>query len=77
MILYHGSNVEIEKIDLDLCRPYKDFGRGFYLTTIESQAGKMALRTSKIYGGKPVFSGSFLPEIFHSKKWLRKWNIKN
>ncbi len=56
MILYHGSNVEIEKIDLNLCRPYKDFGRGFYLTTIEGQARKMALRTSRIYGGKPVVS---------------------
>ncbi|MCC8162889.1 MAG: DUF3990 domain-containing protein [Lachnospiraceae bacterium] len=56
MILYHGSNVEIEKIDLNMCRPYKDFGRGFYLTTIEAQARKMALRTARIYGGKPVFS---------------------
>lgn len=34
MILYHGSNVAIDKIDLNLCKPYKDFGRGFYLTDI-------------------------------------------
>ncbi|MDR0444070.1 MAG: DUF3990 domain-containing protein [Treponema sp.] len=25
MILYHGSNIEIEKIDLTQCRPFKDF----------------------------------------------------
>ena len=25
MILYHGSNVEIEKIDLNKCRKFKDF----------------------------------------------------
>ncbi|MBQ7078992.1 MAG: DUF3990 domain-containing protein [Fibrobacter sp.] len=34
MILYHGSNCEIEKIDLAMCRPFKDFGQAFYLTTI-------------------------------------------
>ncbi|WP_301745184.1 DUF3990 domain-containing protein, partial [uncultured Duncaniella sp.] len=27
MILYHGSNIAIETIDLGKCRPYKDFGR--------------------------------------------------
>lgn len=54
MILYHGTNCVIEKIDLDKCRPYKDFGKGFYLTTIKEQAEKMAKRVSKIYGGQPV-----------------------
>ncbi len=38
MILYHGSNIEIENVDLSKCRPYKDFGQGFYLTTIKEQA---------------------------------------
>ena len=32
MILYHGSNVMIDKIDLRRSKPYKDFGRGFYLS---------------------------------------------
>ena len=27
MILYHGSNVAIDKIDLSLCKPYKAFGK--------------------------------------------------
>ena len=30
--LYHGSNVEIEQIDLSKSRPFKDFGRAFYLS---------------------------------------------
>lgn len=34
MILYHGSNVVIDEIDLLQCKPYKDFGKGFYLTDI-------------------------------------------
>lgn len=32
MILFHGSNVPIEIIDLSKSRPGKDFGRGFYLS---------------------------------------------
>jgi len=50
MILYHGSNIEIEKIDLSKCRPLKDFGRGFYTTPLREQAWAMAKRTVKIYG---------------------------
>jgi len=30
--LYHGSNQAIGQIKLSLCKPYKDFGKGFYLT---------------------------------------------
>ena len=32
MMLYHGTNVEFDKIDLLKSKPNKDFGRGFYLT---------------------------------------------
>ena len=32
MRLYHGSNTGINSINLAMCRPYKDFGIGFYLT---------------------------------------------
>ena len=53
MTLYHGSNTEIADINLDKCRPYKDFGRGFYLTEIEEQAVLMAKRVSRIYDGVP------------------------
>ena len=54
MILYHGSNMEIEKIDLSKCKPFKDFGKGFYTTTLQEQAMNMAKRTVKIYRtGKP------------------------
>lgn len=37
-----------------MCRPYKDFGRGFYLTDIRRQADEMAERVCRIYGGVPV-----------------------
>ena len=54
MKLYHGSNMVIEQIDLSKCKPYKDFGQGFYLTEIKEQAEQMADCTSAIYGGEPV-----------------------
>ncbi len=51
MILYHGSNTYIEKIELQRCKPFKDFGRGFYCTTIKGQAELMAKRVAAIFGG--------------------------
>lgn len=54
MKLYHGSNTVIERIELSKCKPFKDFGKGFYLTEIREQAEQMAKRTSAIYGGEPV-----------------------
>jgi len=45
MILYHGSNVEIAKIDLNRGRRGKDFGQGFYLSADREQAQMMAERT--------------------------------
>ena len=56
MILYHGSNVKVTEIDLTKCRPYKDFGQGFYLTDIREQATQMAQRVVKLYGGRPWVS---------------------
>lgn len=56
MILYHGSNMDIKVIDLAMCRPYKDFGRGFYLTVMKDQAEKMAKRVQRIYGGSPILN---------------------
>ena len=47
--LYHGSNIAIEEIDLQKTRPYKDFGRGFYLTSMKEQAQKLAQRVSRIF----------------------------
>ena len=56
MILYHGSNILIKKVDFDKCKPYKDFGKGFYLTEIKNQASLMSKRTALIYGGTAIIS---------------------
>lgn len=56
MILYHGSNTLISKIDLSKGKPYKDFGRGFYATHIKEQAMQWASRIAKRYGGSEVLT---------------------
>lgn len=33
MILYHGSNIAVEKPNLSKARRNLDFGRGFYVTS--------------------------------------------
>lgn len=54
MILYHGTYTDFQEIELDKCLPYKDFGKGFYLTDILEQADAMAQKKSRIYGGSPI-----------------------
>ena len=44
MKVYHGSYTAIENIDFSFCRKKRDFGRGFYVTKIRSQAEYWANR---------------------------------
>ncbi|GHT20154.1 hypothetical protein FACS189429_8310 [Bacteroidia bacterium] len=44
MNVYHGSYVAIYDIDLSKGEPKKDFGRGFYVTKLRSQAEFWAVR---------------------------------
>ena len=47
-----------------MCRPYKDFGKGFYLTDIEEQAKQMAKRVARIYGGSPIVNSFEIQDDF-------------
>ncbi|MBQ0030185.1 MAG: DUF3990 domain-containing protein [Bacteroidales bacterium] len=42
MRLYHGSDILIDKIDFEKSKPFKDFGKGFYLSAEYDQAMDMA-----------------------------------
>ena len=44
MILYHGSYCIVENPDLQKCAMYKDFGRGFYLTTSKESRLSLLLK---------------------------------
>lgn len=52
MILFHGSNIKIDVIDLTKSKRYKDFGQAFYLSTEEEQARKMAIAKVVQFGGE-------------------------
>lgn len=71
MRLYHVSNIAIDNINLAMCRPYKDFGQGFYLTDIEKQAEKMAIRVARIYGEKPIVNIYEIDDDFKDFKDLK------
>ncbi|MDR1379971.1 MAG: DUF3990 domain-containing protein [Tannerella sp.] len=52
MRVFHGSDIPVPVIDLQKCRPNRDFGRGFYVTQHHLQAEEMAKRIAK-YSKKP------------------------
>ena len=57
MILFHGSNEEVSQINLEKCTKYKDFGQGFYMTSIEQQACEWAKKVARRFkSGKPTLN---------------------
>jgi hypothetical protein len=54
MKLYHGSNAIITAIDLNRCEPFKDFGKGFYTTTISRHANERAINIAEEKNSSPV-----------------------
>ena len=71
MILYHGSNMVIDKIDLEMSKPNKDFGKGFYLSENESQAMEMANFKSALLGGEPIVTKLEFNELMMQSSDLR------
>lgn len=47
MRLYHSSTCIVQYPDISHSHPYLDFGRGFYLTSINEQAQRYAMRFSR------------------------------
>lgn len=54
MKLFHGSTVEINRIDLSKSKPNKDFGIAFYLSEEKEQAQVMAQFKADFYNSSPV-----------------------
>ena len=66
MILYHGTNMMIGKIDLSRSRKRVDFGKGFYLTDKLGTAYDWAIRKVELEGEgvATVFCYEIDPELF-------------
>ena len=54
MILFHGTNQDIDSIDLTVGSQFKDFGQGFYLTPEKETAERMARKKASLFGGEPT-----------------------
>ena len=67
MILFHGTNIDIETIDLSRSLNHKDFGKGFYLTDSRETAIRMATKKAHLFGGKAtLISYEFDESALHS-----------
>lgn len=71
MKLYHGTNLDFSVIDLAKSNKYKDFGQGFYLTDIRSQAEELAAKKSRLFGGYPVIQEYEFDESILTGKELK------
>jgi len=83
MKVYHGSYIAIENIDFSFCRKKRDFGKGFYVTKIHSQAEYWASRKGEDNDVEGVVTKFEFDESFfedddlkvlrfdrYSKEWL-------
>lgn len=65
LILYHGTCLEFEKVDLKYSKDKRDFGKGFYTTTSQEQAEKWAKSQAERSDGRPFVL------IFTMQDWTK------
>ena len=70
MLLYHGSNTDIKEINLAMCRPYKDFGQGFYLTTDHDFAERWASEDAYINEYELDIEGLTIIKLERDQEWF-------
>lgn len=62
-ILYHGTNVKFDRVDLSFSKDKRDFGKGFYTTTYREQAEGWAENMYIRYGGEGRYVMEFRLEL--------------
>jgi hypothetical protein len=71
MQVFHGGYKEIIEIDLSRSRDNRDFGKGFYVTNIRSQAEYWATRIGRIHNTKGVVT-----EFTFYENAFTHWDLK-
>jgi len=61
--LFHGSNQDFESVMLEKSRDKRDFGRGFYMTTLKDQAVRWAQNMFIRHGGQGRYVYEFVLNI--------------
>ena len=75
MILYHGTNIDFETIDLTKSKPNKDFGQGFYLSADYNQAMDMAkTKVEQLETGTPIVLAYEVDEQQMAKLKIQRYN---
>ena len=77
MKLYHGSYIKIDLIDLTKAKPYKDFGRAFYLTKYYEQAKTWADRLGKEHGTEGIVTEFEFDEYAYEDDSLKVAGFEN
>lgn len=77
MILYHGSNMIVEKPKLIEQNRYLDFGNGFYTTTNKNQADNFAKKIAIRRGGTPTINIYEFDENANSNLKIKSFNGPN
>lgn len=63
LTVYHGSTCCVEQPLAGVCRPNLDFGIGFYVTSLEEQATRWALRTADLRHQTEAWLNTYLLDI--------------
>ena len=71
MIVYHGSNMEIRKPDCVHSRKRVDFGAGFYVTPLQTQAANWSLKFKRLGLTGIVSQYELSDDVFKLYKVLR------
>ena len=61
--LYHGTNCDFSIVDLSKAKDKRDFGKGFYMTTLQNQAKDWAEIMYARFGGDGIYVYEFELEI--------------
>ena len=81
VVVYHGSTVAFDEIDVTRGKPYKDFGRGFYVTRVWSHAESLAVRNREFeirrFGRScSAYIHTFLLDLDRAMKELKFFEFK-
>lgn len=71
IILYHGSYIEVETVDLAKCYRGLDFGKGFYVTTSNKQATNFVPSSVR----KAITKGIIQPDFDVSEGVISKYQF--
>ena len=75
MILYHGTNMDFDAIDLSKSKPNKDFGRGFYLSADYDQALAMAkIKVDQLEYGESTVLAFEIDEVEMERMRIKRYH---